>query len=88
MLSNPNRTTGANQSNNTKTNSKAREWRHYSGKQTGMVEDLNWSFLQERKPVFLKHAFETKSSPTSPLFLSEHAYVVWLLRVPVICILF
>ena len=40
------------------------------------------------KPVIPKHFFERKTLPTFPLFLSEHAYVVLLLGVPVIWILF
>ena len=45
-----------------------------SDKQTGMANDC---FLQMRKPsVFQNHIFETKTLPTFPLFLSEHAYVV------------
>ena len=42
-----------------------------SDKQTGMADDC---FLQLRKPsVFQNHFFETKTLPTIPLFLSEHA---------------
>ena len=33
-------------------------------------------FPRFARPVFLKHFFETKPSPTFPLFLSEHACVV------------
>ena len=67
-------------------NSEAEEWRHHSDKQ--MADDF---FLQTRKPSVLQnHVFETKIFPLFPLFLSEHAHVVWqnLHRVPVICILF
>ena len=36
------------------------------------------SYLQTGKPlVFQNHFFVTKTLPTFPLFLSEHAYVVW-----------
>ena len=45
--------------------------------------DLPSTFLhgvQARKPVFLKHFFETKILPTFLLFLSEHAYVAWISR--------
>ena len=49
----------------------------------GMAESRRkiWSFLQARKPMFLKHFLEKKTSPTFPLvFLSEHDYDVWLSR--------
>ena len=46
-----------------------------SDKQTEMAEDC---FLQTRKPsVFQTHVFETKTLPTFPLFLSEHAYRIY-----------
>ena len=49
-----------------------------SHKQTKMVED--WKLFFARNLVFLKHFFEMKTSPKFRLFLSEHAYVVWLAR--------
>ena len=55
-------------------------------KQTRLAEDSN--FLQTRQPLWLKYFLETKTSPTFPLFLSEHGYVVRLLRGQAICILF
>ena len=45
-----------------------------SDKQAGMAD---YCFLQTRKPSVCQNlVFETKTLPTLPLFLSEHAYVV------------
>ena len=40
-----------------------------------------WSFVQEPKPMFLKHFYGTKTLLTFLLFLSENAYAEWLSRV-------
>ena len=56
-------------------NSKAREWRHDSDKQTGMADDFPKT-VSKTAGVPKTH-FETKTSPRSPLVLSEHAGVVW-----------
>ena len=37
-----------------------------------------WRFLQARNPVFLKHFFERKTSPTPSLFIPGYAFIVWL----------
>lgn len=53
-------------------NNEAHEWRHVSDKQTSRL------FLQTHKPsVFQNHVFKTKTWPTFPPFLSEHACVLW-----------
>ena len=43
-------------------------------KQTGIVDD--WFAQPHKPPLFQDHVSETKTFPTFPLFLSEHAYVV------------
>ena len=62
----------------------ASQWRlHNSDEQTSRLRQTNrnggqlLSSIAFKPSVFQNHVFDTKTLPTVPLFLSEHAYVIW-----------